>query len=349
MKKANKRKLAIVFLLVIGVATMFGRLAYQAIYGAFVHLENETVVFYIHSDWDEKDVVNALLDSNYVSNAEMLEWVIEKKNYNGGNVVSGKYTLKDGMSANVLIDFLRAGNGEEEVRVSFIAARTIEDLAGKASQNIEADSAALANALSNPEVFRKYGFNSATFKSMFLPDTYMMEWDTDADEFIQRMANEYKTYWNDGRISKARNLGLSQSEVTTLASIVQAEQQAIPAERAAIAGLYLNRLKRGMRLQSDPTVIYAIGDFSINRVLKKQLTYDSPYNTYVYAGLPPGPINIPSKQTIDAVLNADEHNYIYMCAKADFSGYHAFATSLPAHNRNAQEFQAALNQRRIYN
>lgn len=349
MKKANKRKIGIGLVVILGVAILLGRLAYQAIYGSFVHLDNDTEVFYIHSGWDEKDVIASLSDSNYVSNVEMLEWVIEKKNYNGGNVVSGKYTLQNGMSANELIDFLRAGNGEEEVRVSFIASRTVEELAGKVSVNIEADSVSLAKAFSDSEVFVKYGFNAATFKSMFLPDTYIMQWDTDADEFVQRMATEYKAFWNEDRIAKARNLGLSQSEVTTLASIVQAEQQAIPSERPAIAGLYINRLRRGMRLQSDPTVIYAIGDFSINRVLTKHLSYDNPYNTYMYSGLPPGPINIPSKQSIDAVLNADEHNYIYMCAKADFSGYHAFASSLSAHNRNAREFQAALNQRKIYN
>jgi UPF0755 protein len=183
---------------------------------------------------------------------------------------------------------------------------------------------------------------------MFFPDTYKMEWDTDADEFIARMAQEYKRFWSEDRIQKARQYGLSQSEVSTLASIVQAEQQVHPDERKVIAGLYLNRLKKGMRLQSDPTVVYAVGDFSINRVLTKHLSTPSPYNTYINAGLPPGPINLPSKQTIDAVLNADKNNYIFMCAKADFSGYHAFATNLSEHNRNARAFQKALNHRKIY-
>jgi UPF0755 protein len=349
MKRGRKRKFIVFFLVLLAISILFGRLAFQALFGAFVHLENDSQVFYIHSGWDENDVVASLLDSNYISKGELLEWVIEKKNYKGGNVVSGKYTIKNGMSANELVDFLRAGNGEEEVRVSFNAARTIEELAGKVAVYIEADSTSLVSEFSNPDVFGKYGFNDATFKSMFLPDTYLMEWDTDADEFVQRMATEYKAFWNADRLAKAQSLGLSQSEVTTLASIVQAEQQAIPSERPTIAGLYINRLKRGMRLQSDPTVIYAIGDFNINRVLKKHLTFDSPFNTYVYAGLPPGPINIPDKQSIDAVLNADDHNYIYMCAKADFSGYHAFASSLSAHNINAREFQAALNERKIYN
>jgi UPF0755 protein len=175
-----------------------------------------------------------------------------------------------------------------------------------------------------------------------------MEWDTDAEDFISRMSVEYKNFWTGKRKALARELGLSQSEVTTLASIVQAEQQSFPDERRRIAGLYLNRLNKGMRLQSDPTVVYALGDFNKQRVLRADLSVESPYNTYKYAGLPPGPINIPSKQSIDAVLNAEKHKYIYMCAKADFSGYHAFATNLSAHNANARAFQRALNERKIY-
>jgi len=221
-------------------------------------------------------------------------------------------------------------------------------VAGKASANIEADSIAILNKLTDPEVVRKYGFEKETFKAMFLPDTYYSEWDTDADEFLERMAGEYKKFWTPERIQKAKDLNLSQSQITTLASIVQAEQQMYPQERAAIAGLYLNRLKIGMRLQSDPTVVYAVGDFNINRVLTKHLSVPSSYNTYMNAGLPPGPINIPTKQAIDAVLNAEDNDYLYMCAKADFSGYHAFAKNHNEHIRNARAFQKALNDRKIY-
>ncbi|HKL40356.1 MAG TPA: endolytic transglycosylase MltG, partial [Cryomorphaceae bacterium] len=279
---------------------------------------------------------------------ELARRLMEKKNYQGDLVVPGKYTLRADMGLNELIDHLRAGNGEEEVQVTFNSARKLSELAGKVSVNIEADSAMIAERLADPEVAAKYGFNSDTFISMFFPDTYRMEWDTDADEFIERMAAEYKRFWTAERIQKATNYGLSQSEVSTLASIVQAEQQVHPDERKVIAGLYLNRLRKGMRLQSDPTVVYAVGDFSINRVLTKHLSTPSPYNTYIHVGLPPGPINLPSKQSVDAVLNADENRYIFMCAKADFSGYHAFATSLSEHNRNARAFQQALNDRKIY-
>ncbi|HKK39611.1 MAG TPA: endolytic transglycosylase MltG [Cryomorphaceae bacterium] len=330
------------------VGAVIGYYAYRMLYGPALDLEDERVAFYVKSDWDQKDVLNSLSEATGLRHPDFAERLMEKKNYRGDLVVSGKYTLTSDMGLNELIDHLRAGNGEEEVQVTFNSARKLSELAAKVSVNIEADSAQIAEKLSDPALASKYGFNSATFISMFFPDTYRMEWDTDADEFVGRMAEEYKRFWTAERVQKARNYGLSQSEVSTLASIVQAEQQVHPDERKVIAGLYLNRLRKGMRLQSDPTVVYAVGDFSINRVLTKHLSTPSPYNTYIHAGLPPGPINIPSKQSIDAVLNADENRYLFMCAKADFSGYHAFATNLSEHNRNAKAFQKALNDRNIY-
>lgn len=336
----------LVISLIAGAAV--GYYTYKLIYGSALDLKSESTSFYIRSDWNERDVLESLVELAGLRNPEFAEALIEKKNYQGNLVVPGKYTLTADMSLNELIDHLRAGNGEEEVNVTFNAARRLLELAGSVALNIEADSAQIAQKLSDPQVAGKYGFNSATFISMFFPDTYRMEWDTNADEFVERMAAEYKRFWTEDRIQKARNYGLSQSEVSTLASIVQAEQQVHPDERKIIAGLYLNRLKTGMRLQSDPTVVYAVGDFTINRVLTKHLSTPSPYNTYLHSGLPPGPINLPSKQSIDAVLNADENKYIFMCAKADFSGYHAFATNLTQHNRNARAFQQALNERKIY-
>ena len=343
-----RKVLIAIVLLCILAGAVIGYYSYRLLYGPALDLENQSVVFYIKSDWNERDVLKSLTEVAGLRHPEIAETLMQKKNYQGNLVVSGKYTLNSDMGLNELIDHLRAGNGEEEVLVTFNAARTLSELADRVAMNIEADSAQVAQKLSDPEVARKYGFNSATFISMFFPDSYRMEWDTDADEFVERMAEEYKRFWTADRVQKARNYGLSQSEVSTLASIVQAEQQVHPDERKVIAGLYLNRLRKGMRLQSDPTVVYAVGDFSINRVLTKHLSTPSPYNTYINTGLPPGPINLPSKQSIDAVLNADKNNYIFMCAKADFSGYHAFATNLNEHNRNARAFQQALNERKIY-
>ncbi len=346
----NKGKVLVIVLgIIIVAALVLGGIAYRTFFGPALDLhDRENVAFYIPSGANAEQVYRQLVDSNYVKREKPLRWLMEKKNYNGDRVVPGKYTLAKDMSLNDLIDHLRYGNGEEEVVVTFTSARTLAELAGKAAKNIEADSTSLAQRLQNPEVESKYGFGPSTFLGMFLPDTYRMEWDTDADEFIERMAEEYRRFWTDDRKQKAGKLGLSQTEIATLASIVQAEQQLHPDERPIIAGLYLNRLRRGMKLQSDPTVVYALGDFGINRVLTVHLATASPYNTYLHAGLPPGPINVPSKQSIDAVLNAVDNDYLYMCAKADFSGYHAFAGGLSEHNRNARKFQQALNERKIY-
>ncbi len=321
---------------------------YRQIFGPILQLKSDHTAFYIHTGWTDDDVYNALVNRGIVKKPEALKWVMERKNYNGNLVVAGKYELTDGMNANELIDHLRAGNGEEEVNIVITSTRTLQELAGKVAANIEADSVQILNKLTDPQIARKYGFEPKTFTAMFIPDTYRIEWDTDAEEFLERMASEYKKFWNADRINKAGAIGLSQSQVSTLASIVQAEQQSYPEERPKIAGLYLNRLRRGMRLQSDPTVVFAIGDFGINRVLTAMLSVDSPYNTYLYSGLPPGPINIPSKQAIDAVLNPDQNDYIYMCAKADFSGLHAFAKNHSDHIKNARAFQKALNDRKIY-
>lgn len=347
---ANKKRSFTVWLilLLLAIALSVGYYYYRQIFGPVIEMNNEEVALHIPTGATGEDVYEQLLAMNIVKKPEALHWVMDQKNYDGNLVVAGKYTLKDGMSADELVDHLRAGNGEQEVNIVINSTRTLQELAGKAAANIEADSVEILDRLTDPQVARRYGFEPHTFMAMFIPDTYRDEWDTDADEFLERMATAYKTFWNADRKSKARSIGLSQSEVTTLASIVQAEQQIHPEERPKIAGLYLNRIRRGMRLQSDPTVVYAIGDFNINRVLTKHLAVDSPYNTYRNTGLPPGPINIPSKQAIDAVLNADQNDYIYMCAKADFSGLHAFAKNHSQHIRNARAFQKALNDRNIY-
>jgi UPF0755 protein len=183
---------------------------------------------------------------------------------------------------------------------------------------------------------------------MFIPNTYEFYWNTSAEEFVERMAREYKRFWTEERKQKAGVIGLSQSEISTLASIVQSEQAAHVDERSVVAGLYLNRIRMGMRLESDPTLIHAIGDYTIKRVLNVHKQVDSPYNTYKNAGLPPGPILLPETTSIDAVLNADQHNYIFMCAKDDFSGYHNFAVTYRDHVNNAKRYQKALNARKIY-
>jgi UPF0755 protein len=181
---------------------------------------------------------------------------------------------------------------------------------------------------------------------MFIPNTYEVYWNTPAEKLIERMKREYDVFWNNDRRRKAENIRLTPIEVSILASIVE-EETAAPDEYPIVAGLYLNRLYKGMMLQADPTVKFAVGDFSLRRILNRHLEVDSPYNTYMYAGLPPGPIRIPSPKSIDAVLNHTVHNYLYMCAKEDFSGRHNFAVTLKEHNKNAEKYRAELNRRGI--
>ncbi|MCK9255795.1 MAG: endolytic transglycosylase MltG, partial [Bacteroidales bacterium] len=195
--------------------------------------------------------------------------------------------------------------------------------------------------LKSQDLAKKYGFNENTFLAMFIPNSYEFYWNTSAEQFVERMAKEYKNFWTEERKQKAANLGFSQSEVSTLASIVEAETQKND-EKARIAGVYINRLNIGMLLQADPTVVYATGDFFLKRVLNKHLEINSPYNTYKYSGLPPGPINIPSISSIDAVLNYEKHNYKFFCAKDDFSGYHVFAVTNAQHEANARKYHQAL-------
>jgi UPF0755 protein len=194
----------------------------------------------------------------------------------------------------------------------------------------------------------KYGFNSKTIQTMFIPDTYQFYWNTSEDQFFEKMAETYKSFWTDQRRNRAKAINFSQSEIATLASIVQEEQCCDSMEKKVIAGLYINRLRMGMALQSDPTVIYAIGDFSIQRVSFEQTKFNSPYNTYRNKGLPPGPIGFAKKSSMDAVLNFDKNEYVYMCAKEDLSGKHYFSESFDQHCIYAKRYRDALNSNNIH-
>jgi UPF0755 protein len=344
-------KKVIISILLIGiiVAGFSGYKMYQKIYQPNVTVKNTTdKYFYIYSDYTFDDVVHDLYEKGYIINRESFEWVSEKKSNFKNNIRPGRYQLKDGMSNNELVDLLRSGE-QKPVKVTFNNVRTTSQLSGKITKNLECDSAVFYGLISNKEFTAKYGFNTITILTLFLPNTYEFYWNTSAEDAIQRMAEEYKKFWTDERKAKAKKLNLSQSEVAILASIVQAEQSIHSDERPKVAGLYINRLRKGMLLQSDPTVIYGIGDFTINRVLTKHLQINTPYNTYIHKGLPPGPINLPSIKSLEAVLNYESHDYIYMCAKEDFSGYHNFAKSYNQHLIYARKYQKELNKRRIYN
>lgn len=262
------------------------------------------------------------------------------------HIKAGHYVLKDGMTNLQLINMLRLGQ-QTPVKVVFNNIRNIEQLAGKISSLIEADSISILNEIRSDSTLKAKGFNEYNYASLFIPNTYEFYWNTDAKRFLIRMKREYKTFWNETRIQKAKEQNLTLLQVSTLASIIDKETTKT-SEMKTIAGVYMNRLKKRWPLQADPTLIFALGDYEIHRVLDIHKVIESPYNTYKYAGLPPGPICIPSIAAIDAVLNAENHKYFYFCAKDDLSGYHVFARNIDEHNANAEKYRRALNRKKIY-
>ena len=247
-----------------------------------------------------------------------------------------------------IIDVYRLLNGhqQEPLMLTIPETRTMPRMAALISRKLMLDSATIAQALCDSAYCQKMGYTTQTIHALFVPNTYEVYWDMTLDDLMKRMQKEHAAFWNAERQRKAEVLGLTPIEVATIASIVD-EETANVAEKPTVAGLYLNRLHLGMLLQADPTVKYALQDFSLRRILKKHLEVDSPYNTYKYIGLPPGPIKVPSIKGLDAVLNAVQHDYIYMCAKEDFSGTHPFAATLKEHLQNASRYQQALNARGI--
>ena len=341
-----KRKILLFVSLLAIVACFFAWDAYSDIYGPNVQLEEDTFMLTVDQnlEWDSLRI----LLKPYLKETDGLERVRKLKKYSG-KVKPGKYKLRNNMSNNELINMFRV-SAQVTVNMVINSMRTFPELAGVLGKQLEPDSLSFLNALNNDSIREHYGFTKATYYSMFLPNTYDIYWTSTPEEVIQRFAKEFKTFWNDERKAKAAKLNLSQSEVSTIASITQEEQLEHSQEWPTIAGLYLNRIRKGMALESDPTIKFAVGDFSIKRVLNKHKdsTESNPYNTYTHAGIPPGPIRIPDISAIDAVLNAEKHAYIFMCAKKDFSGYHHFSSTLKEHNLHARAYQSELNKRRIY-
>lgn len=299
---------------------------------------------YIRTGSNAGDVYRTIEEKNIVRKPEVFIWAAENMDY-PLSVKPGRYRLKKGMSNRSFINMLKAGN-QEPVQLRFRGLRLKENFAAYVATQIEADSLSLIRLLDSPAYISKYGFNRDNVYAMFIPNSYELYWNTSATEFFEKMNKEYEKFWTSERRSQAEKIGLSPIQVSNLAAIVDAEALH-DSEMPTIAGLYMNRYNRGIKLQADPTVIYANNDFTIRRVLNRHLIKNSPYNTYVYTGLPPGPIMMPSINAIDAVLKYKKHNFIYMCAKEDFSGYHNFAVTVAEHQANARRFQQALNQRNI--
>ena len=332
--------------LILGGGGLFYEL-YSRVYISNVSFSNNSSEKYIFIPTDSKfsDLLDILNNNGLLLNSNSFAWLAKQKGYTE-NIKSGRYKIDRALNNNELINLLRSGR-QTPVNVTFNNIRTKEELAGRVAQQLEVDSSSIIEHITDVLFQQRLAVNDNNVACIFLPNTYEFYWDTSAEEFVERMLNEYSRFWNTTRKAKAEKINLTYYEVSILASIVEKEQSLRLDERPEIAGLYLNRLQKGMKLQSDPTVIFAIGDFSIRRVLTKDLKIDSPYNTYLNKGLPPGPICIPSINAIDAVLNARNNDYIFMCAKEDFSGYHNFAKTSRGHAKNAKKYRRALDKRKI--
>ena len=340
----SKKKILIPLIIFSTILTTGSVYTYQMLYSPNFLINADDKFIIIEENTDFNELIKKLEDDTLINDILSFSFLSKLMEYQE-NIKIGAYKVKMNMSNYEMITMLRSGN-QTPIKLTFSYARKIEDLAEKITTKLKMSKDDLLNYL-NENINNYSGFKKTDIISIFLPDTYEVYWNISPEKLTNKMYSEYKKFWNKERLSKLDKINLNQKEAIVLASIVASESRMLD-EADRIAGLYINRLNRNMRLQADPTLIFAANDFTIRRVLNKHKKIKSPYNTYIHRGLPPGPIRLASKKYIDAVLNYEKHNYIYMCAKEDFSGYHAFATNLSDHNRNAKKFQIALNMRKIY-
>lgn len=340
----SKKKILIPLIIFSTILTTGSVYTYQMLYSPNFLINADDKFIIIEENTDFNELIKKLEDDTLINDILSFSFLSKLMEYQE-NIKIGAYKVKMNMSNYEMITMLRSGN-QTPIKLTFTYARKIEDLAEKITTKLKMSKDDLLNYL-NENINNYSGFKKTDIISIFLPDTYEVYWNISPEKLTNKMYSEYKNFWNEERLSKLDKINLNQKEAIVLASIVASESRMLD-EADRIAGLYINRLNRNMRLQADPTLIFAANDFTIRRVLNKHKKIKSPYNTYIHRGLPPGPIRLASKKYIDAVLNYEKHNYIYMCAKEDFSGYHAFATNLSDHNRNAKKFQIALNMRKIY-
>lgn len=307
--------------------------------------EAKSHILYIPTGSTYEDVLKSLKSQHILKNAETFKLVCSKLDYNS-HIKPGKYRIDDNSGNLFLVRKLRAGS-QEPVRITFNNIRNKEQLATKIAGQLETSKKELLSEFNNARFLDSLGLTEENFPTIFLANTYEFHWNTSATQFIDRMLKEYTKFWNASRLSKAQSLSLTPTEITILASIIQKESNHYD-EYPTIAGVYINRLNRNWPLQADPTVMYALNKIGIKRrVYQQDLKIVSPYNTYLNKGLPPGPICLPELKSIDETLNAEEHNYMYFCAKEDFSGYHVFAETWEEHKANASRYQKALNRNNI--
>ena len=341
----NKNFLAVGLIIGSMLVSSFSFYFWQVVYTPNILIDKEDLVFNIPTGANFKYVQNSLYDLGIVNDLVSFSFLSKLKRYDQ-SIKPGSYLLQADMSNRDAINMLRSGD-QVPIKLTYSNARSLEVLAAKIASYLEFDSATMMSNLSNSDVASSYGFTKETFMCMFLPNTYEVYITDQPIVVLDRIYSAYKIFWNPERMAKAEALNLTPEEVIVLASIVDAETNQMD-EAPTVAGVYINRLNKNIKLQADPTLIFAMGDYTIKRVLYEHMQVDSPYNTYKYAGLPPGPINIPSIAAIEAVLNYEKSDYLYFCANPDFTGNHIFARSLSQHNKNARLLHLALNKKKIY-
>lgn len=317
---------------------------YRVVYGPSVTGPDEGYL-YVPTGTTYQGLLTLLQQQHVVQHIEHFDWTARRMNL-PAHVRPGRYRIRDGMTNRELVLLLRSGN-QEPVRLVLNKFRSVGDLARHVATRLEADEETLVQIFTDSVFLRRYDLKPATALAVMVPNTYEFFWNTSARQFFERMVREYQKFWTPQRQQQAQALGLSPMEVVILASIVEEETNYTP-EMSAIASVYLNRLERNMPLQADPTVKFAVGDFSLRRILKHHLATTSEYNTYRRTGLPPGPICTPSPAAIDAVLQAVPTNYLYFCADPENPGKHVFASTLAQHNRNARRYHRWLTQQGIF-
>lgn len=341
-----KKILIYISLVVVIAASIYGYMIYRNIFSPNTSFAEKEVFVYIPTDADYNQVLEIV--SPYITDMERFKMTAEKKSYIA-NVKSGRFLFKKDMNNNDLIVALR---NNVPLNLAFNNQERLEDFAGRIGSQIEADSTSLMQSFTDETFLKEQNMTSENVLSLFIPNSYEFFWNTSADKFRDRMAKEYRKFWTPERLEKAEKQNLTPLEVSALAAIVHKETVKSD-ERPRVAGVYLNRLNRGIKLEADPTVIFAVkknaGDYTmeIKRVLYKDLETDSPYNTYKYEGLPPGPIAMPDVTALDAVLNPEKHNYIFFCASVTNFGYHEFAVTAAQHEVNRQKYVAWISKQGI--
>jgi UPF0755 protein len=341
----NRKTLAYLLIIVSVLAATFSFYFWQVIKSPNLNVEGKKdFVLYIPKNATYETVLDSLREHKIINDEVSFGFLTKQMEYRG-KVKPGRYEIPPNSGNKVIIAKLRSGD-QDPAKLTFNNVRIKDDLIKKIGSKLLLDKDELLSKLNDEAVCQKYGFTTETIMCMFLPDTYFIYWDATVDEFLGRMQTEHKAFWTKEKLAKADEIKMTPVQVAILASIVQSETNKED-EMPVVAGAYINRLLTNIALQADPTVKFAVGDFTLRRILNKHLAIDSPYNTYRNVGLPPGPIALPERNAINSVLNYAKHNYIYFCAKEDFSGYHNFAVTFTEHLKNADKYQAALNARGI--